>query len=328
MQDLVSIIIPVYNTEEHLSRCVDSLLAQTYPNIQIVLVDDCSSDNSPAIAGAYAEKYPEKCSFVQREKNGRASAARNSGMEVAKGEWLLFVDSDDWVAPDYVETLYQTAQVDNADIVMSKIYYYYSESNCIEVDPFAGLVTESTHKEKVALSRPYITTRLFNRKLFRENNLIFQEDIWRAAEMPTAISLLTATDKISIVNKPMYYYFQRSTSNSNQNQKGVDVSFYPKTVNRMIELAKPGFDKEMEFRAVTELLYGMPMIMIRSGKTKAELSEHVDWFNKKFPEWKNNEYLPRLEKGKYIFIRCVANKQYWLLKMLIWAWDLKKKVVG
>lgn len=328
MQDLVSIIIPVYNTEEHLSRCVDSLLAQTYPNIQIVLVDDCSSDNSPAIAGAYAEKYPEKCSFVQREKNGRASAARNSGMEVAKGEWLLFVDSDDWVAPDYVETLYQTAQVDNADIVMSKIYYYYSESNCIEVDPFAGLVTESTHKEKVALSRPYITTRLFNRKLFRENNLIFQEDIWRAEEMPTAISLLTATDKISIVNKPMYYYFQRSTSISNQNQKGVDVSFYPKTVSRMIELAKPGFDKEMEFRAVTELLYGMPMIMIRSGKTKAELSEHVDWFNKKFPEWKNNEYLPRLEKGKYIFIRCVANKQYWLLKMLIWAWDVKLMIKG
>lgn len=326
--DLVSVIVPIYNAEKYLSRCVNSLLAQTYPNIEIILVDDNSTDRSGEIVKLYESKYPDKCRVIQRKQNGRASAARNDGMAAAQGEWVIFVDSDDWVSNDYVETLCSVAAQDGADIVMSSIYYYYSDKNCIEVCPFADLTTESSHKEKVALSRPYITTRLFRRSLFVQNNLSFQEDIWRAAEMPTAISLLTITEKISIIRKPMYYYFQRKTSNSNQNHMGVDVSFYPKTVDRMIHLSRPGFEAEMEFRAVTELLYGMVMIMVRSGRTNEELKSQVDSVIRKYPNWKENIYLSRMSRGKLVFVQCAAQKQFWMLKAMIGLWDFILRMKG
>lgn len=327
MANTVSIIVPIYNVKDYLRRCVDSLLAQTYPNIEILLVDDCSTDGSAVIAREYAGKYPEKIAFVQREKNGGLSAARNSGIAAATGQWLAFVDSDDWVTEDYVQTLCATAEADNADIVMSGIYYYYSEDNLKEVSPFGDLTTESAHADKVALSRSYACTRLFRRTLFADYQITFPEDIRRAEDMATIIPLLTRTEKISIVPKAMYFYFQRPTSISNQNQKGVDVSFYPKTVGRMIELSAPGFETALQFRAVSELMYGMVMIMVRAGKSKRDLCAHVDWFNGKFPGWQENPYLPKMAKGKQIFVRFAAKKQYALLKMLIWAWDLKQKVL-
>lgn len=326
-KEKISVIVPIYNVEEYLERCVDSLINQTYDNYEVILVDDCSTDNSASIAQYYAEEYKDICRFIQREENGRLSAARNSGMSAAEGKWVTFVDSDDWVTDDYLETMYDVAKRDDADIVMSSIYYYYYSGKCKENCPFGNLTTESSHKEKVALGGPpYACTRLFRRTLFEEKGLCFQEDIWRAAEMATTIPLLTTTDKISIVHKPMYYYFQRSNSNSNQYQKNVDISFYPKTVLRMIELSQPGFETELQFRAVSEIMYGMIMIMVRSGRSREEISRQVDWFNAEFVDWQDNHYLSKLQKGKWAFIWFAARKHFMILKCLIWAWDLKQKL--
>lgn len=322
----VSIIVPIYNVADYLERCVRSLAEQTYPCTEILLVDDCSTDGSLAVAEAMEKAYPNKCRVIRREKNGGLSAARNSGMKAASGEWLTFVDSDDWVTPDYVETLHTAAEKDGADIVMSGFYYYYASGKCVEVSTFGDLTTASSHREKVALCDPCATTRLFRASLFFDNGITFPEDIWRSEDIATSIPVITMTDKISIVPRPMYYYFQRSTSLSNRNQKNVDVSFFPKTVLRMIELSRPEFEKELEFRAVSELLYGMVTVMLRSGRTAKELREHIDWFCARFPHWRENAYIGRLPKGKQIFISFAAKKQYWILKALIFAWDTKQKL--
>ena len=129
--DKVSIIVPIYNIEAYLGRCVDSLLAQDYDNIEIVLVDDCSTDNSAEIAKEYAQKYTERCRFVQREKNGGASAARNTGIENSTGEWLTFVDSDDWVTENYVTVMMEVAVNGNMDIVINTSWYKYFDSGKI-----------------------------------------------------------------------------------------------------------------------------------------------------------------------------------------------------
>lgn len=327
MDEKISVIVPIYNVEPYLKRCVDSLLEQTYQNFEILLVDDCSTDNGPEIAKEYAQTHPQLCRFIQREKNGGLSAARNTAMEAAQGEWLAFVDSDDWVTEDYLSSMYEVAQRDQADIVMSSRYYYYPDTGkVVEVSPFSNLETNSSQNEKIALCMPSATARLFRTSLFRESGLVFPTNVWRAAEQGIIIPLLTRTSKISILNKPMYYYLQRSDSNSNKNHKNVDISFYPKSVENVENNSMSLFETELEFRAISDLMYGMIMIMMRSDRSREEVNKQVDWFDEKYPEWRKNPYLVKLPKGKRIFISCAGRKQYTVLKVLIWLWDRKQKI--
>ncbi len=326
MADLVSVIVPIYNVKEYLSRCIESLVKQTYSAVEIILVDDCSTDGSVKIAEEYVHRYPDRCKLIKRKQNGGLSAARNSGIKAALGNWLTFVDSDDWVTCDYVQTLIETATIHSADIVLSSIYYYYTGTNVKEVSPFGNLTNDSSKEEIVALSRSYACTRLFHKNLFIDNKIWFPEKIRRAEDMATIIPIMTYAKKISIVKKPMYYYYQRTNSISNQNFAKVDVSFYPKAVTRMIELSAPGFDVEMEYRAISELLYGMVMIMLRAKYSKKDIFAHIDRFCLKYPNWLENPYLAKMETAKRIFVKSAGKKQYILIKLLITAWDLKQKL--
>lgn len=98
----VSIIVPVYNVEKYLNRCIESLLNQTYKNIEIILVNDASPDNSIAIMKEYEKKYPDIIKCIYLTKNVRQGGARNRGLKIAKGKFICFVDSDDWVDSDYI----------------------------------------------------------------------------------------------------------------------------------------------------------------------------------------------------------------------------------
>lgn len=112
----VSVIVPVYNAEKYLKRCVDSLLAQTYSNIEIVLINDGSKDNSDLICKSYEESYPDKIVFVNQNNSGAASA-RNNGMKNATGDYIGFVDADDYVKEDMFEALLSTAVDNDCDMV-------------------------------------------------------------------------------------------------------------------------------------------------------------------------------------------------------------------
>ena len=101
MNELISVVVPVYKVEKQLCRCVDSLIRQTYGNIEIILVDDGSPDGCPALCDGYAKK-DSRIKVIHRQ-NGGLSAARNSGIDVARGEYIAFVDSDDYVADDYID---------------------------------------------------------------------------------------------------------------------------------------------------------------------------------------------------------------------------------
>lgn len=327
MKEKVSVIVPIYNREAYLRRCIESLIQQTYENIEIILVDDCSKDKSVIIAKWYEDEYPSLCRLVQQKSNKGVSAARNLGLEMATGEWITFVDSDDWVEKDYINSMYEIAYKDNAMIVMSNFYYSFSDNTLKEVSTFRNLTTESSHKEKVALSNPCVCTRLFKKELFIKENIYFPEDIRRCEEVATVIPLLCATEKISLLRQPMYYYFQNMSSLSNEFQKESDITYFTKSIERMLERSKPGFEIELEFRAIVDLMYGMVMVMIRSKKLKEDIDQHIDWFIQRFPEWKKNPYLRKMEKGKQIFIYYADKRRYWILKFLIQGWDLIKKYV-
>lgn len=126
MKELISVIIPVYRVEPYLKRCVDSVLAQTYTNMEVILVDDGSPDNCPAICDAYAQQDGRVS--VIHQANAGLSGARNAGIDVVKGAYLAFVDSDDYLAPDYLEKLYRACVETGSDMSVCRWEYVKGEA--------------------------------------------------------------------------------------------------------------------------------------------------------------------------------------------------------
>ena len=122
----VSIIVPVYKVEDYIRECLDSILAQTYPYFELILVDDGSPDNCGRICDDYA-KGDNRIKVVHKV-NGGISSARNAGLEVAKGEWIMHVDGDDWIEPDMLEKMYAVAEKSQADIVYCDFYLSYEKN--------------------------------------------------------------------------------------------------------------------------------------------------------------------------------------------------------
>ena len=150
---LISVIVPIYNVEKYLDRCVDSIINQTYKNLEIILVDDGSPDNCPQMCDDYAKK-DSRIKVVHKE-NGGLSDARNVGMEVATGEYVSFIDSDDYISLDFYETLLETIVDNDSDIVECGVVKFYEDNsfdkysddlkvtNYDTVDGLEGLINEN-----------------------------------------------------------------------------------------------------------------------------------------------------------------------------------------
>ena len=126
---MVSVAIPVYNMEQYLPRCMETMLAQTCRDFEILLIDDGSTDGSGEMCDAYAAKHPDFIRVVHKA-NGGLSSARNAGIDAAKGAYIIFPDPDDWVEPDYVEKLLEYRELYDADLVCTG-YYVDTESGCV-----------------------------------------------------------------------------------------------------------------------------------------------------------------------------------------------------
>ena len=213
MEQLISVIIPVYNVAPYLPRCLDSIAAQTYRNLQIILVDDGAKDGSDKICDAYAAKDPRF--VVYHQANAGVSAARNAGLQIATGDYLVFVDADDFVPADALQALYDRLQADGSDMAVGRHALQY-EDGSLDESPYAwlrdGVFTPEEVFAKLGEDQDFpviACTKLFKKELFVGVTFppfICGEDI---AVFPTTTS---KCKKISVVDKIVYYYFQRATS--------------------------------------------------------------------------------------------------------------------
>jgi glycosyltransferase involved in cell wall biosynthesis len=212
---LITIIVPVYNVEKYLRKCIDSIIGQSYTNLEIILVDDGSPDGSPAICDEYSTQ-DERIRTVHRA-NGGQSAARNSGLSIMKGEYVTFVDSDDYVSPDYIEFLYKLLVENNADISQCGHYIVFSEPRQVNKYSDHGLVLFDKKQaiESLCYNGIYDVTAW---------NKLYKADLYHEIRFPegriyedTAVSHLVAerAKKIAIQMIPKYFYIQRYNSTAN-----------------------------------------------------------------------------------------------------------------
>ena len=215
MEPLISVIVPVYKVEKYLGRCVESLLSQTYENTEIILVDDGSPDNCPALCDAYADKY-EKIRVIHQENKG-LSGARNTGIDHAKGEYLAFVDSDDKWSPYFLESLYKALKEHDADISQCRWEYMHGDEIKEAYNPDAKC---ECFTGREMLSNLYIQTgayyvvawnKLYKKELFEE--IRYPEGRIHEDEA-TTYKLFDKAEKCVFVDNALYGYFVGSGGTS------------------------------------------------------------------------------------------------------------------
>lgn len=324
MEDKVSIIVPIYNVEKYLERCVTSILNQTYKNIEVLLIDDCATDTSGEIAKKFEQK-DSRCRYIKREKNGGLSAARNTGVENATGEYLSFIDSDDWVSENFIAHLINKAKEQDADITVCDYTMIDDNGKETKANTLGNLNDNSKLEEKIAYIRNHVVTKLFKKDFFIKQNLKFPEDIRRAEDMGIIIPLLTRTNKIAILNEALYYYYQRSNSLSNNRKpERIDLSFYSIAFKKLVKNSNGLYPEEIEYHGILEMIYGKTMLMIRHKYSNKEIKEHLNEFDREFPNWRKNKYIKNMVFLKKVFVKIASWKWIILLRIMVEINERKK----
>lgn len=209
---LISVIVPVYNVEKYLDRCVESIVGQTYSNLEIILVDDGSPDHCPAMCDAWTKK--DSRIKVVHKKNGGLSDARNAGMEVSNGEMIGFVDSDDWIAPDMYQRLYEAMKSDNSDIAACGVEMVWEDETAVR------MLTKSCN---CVLSKEEAMQALIEESWIKQPvwYKLYKADIIRHIPFPVgkyhedtfwSYQVIGVAERVSVIDHVGYYYRQRSGS--------------------------------------------------------------------------------------------------------------------
>ena len=212
-EPLISIIIPIYNVQDYLSECVDSIINQTYKNLEIILVDDGSTDDSGKIADKYAKK--DKRVKVIHKTNGGQGSARNEGIKLATGDYIGFIDGDDFVDKDYYKNLIDTCDNDDIVITNAKVKYH-SNKDLVKTKLNASKKDLSSNKakEKLIYGLCVCWNKIYNRKFLVENNIKFYPKANRIEDNYFTIKTYVLAKSIKSIDNSVYYWRMRRNSST------------------------------------------------------------------------------------------------------------------
>ena len=305
----VSVIVPIYNVEKYLEKCINSLLSQTLEDIQIILVNDGSKDNSGNIAKEYEKNNKNRIIYVEKE-NGGLSDARNYGLKYATGDFIAFLDSDDYIEKNAYEEMYNKAIEENADYVECDFIWEFP--NKIRVDkqyPYKN------KKEMLSFVRVVAWNKLIKRQLIIDNNLEFPKGL-RYEDVEFTYKLIPFINKFAYVDKPFIHYVQRKGSIANvQNERTAEIFT---VLDNVIEFYKKNniyekYRDELEYNYARYLLCSSLKRMCKiKDKTirKKLLTESWKRLNLNFPNWKENVILKTVNIGKNKYMRTVNKSTY------------------
>lgn len=310
MEEKISVIIPIYQVEKFLKKCIDTVREQTYQNLEIILVDDGSKDNCPQICDEYA-KEDARIRVIHKE-NGGLSDARNVGIENATGEYLFFVDSDDWIEKETLAHLYAILIENQADIVECQYEKVYQETD--------KLLNEKTEEIKVLQSGQALENLALENQV---NNVIvcgklYKKNLFYEIRFPkgkihedeyTTYKLFYIADKIAVTNLKLYYYRQREGSIivTDFNPKRLDII---QAYEERLAFYQEKQEIDLYKLELTKFLYILIYCYYYAKKAKFDKSlikNIVEEYKNRYREY--CKIIPKLskEKVKYGFIYFIPN---------------------
>ena len=318
----LSIVVPVYNVEKYLKKCLDSLVSQTLKDIEIIVVNDGSKDDSQIIIDDYKKKYSKIIkSFIK--ENGGLSDARNFGIAKAKGEYIAFLDSDDYVKKDAYEKMYLKAKEKNFDMVVCDFVYAYNDHNDLAYSNVKkDIFDRNMIKNLYSNIYPAAWNKIYRRKVLIDNQILFKKGVW-FEDVEFIYRLLPFISNVGVVNEDLIYYVQRDSSIT----KTYDKRLYDHVNNwdgildfyRNRQLYND-YKKELEY-AYVRYVYATFIKQCTNYKEKKEYDDAVNYAIIKrrefFPKYrKNSLFYKNGLKGIYLllFNRFIAKLYYRLKK--------------
>lgn len=299
-QPLITVVVPIYNVEKYLKECVDSILTQTYRNLEIILVDDGSPDQCGALCDEYGRK-DERVKVIHQENKG-LSGARNSATDIARGEYITYVDSDDYIEPNMIETLYEELQKNHAQMSVISAEIFFEDET--KVSNGHGNQIFVYNKEKALdcfLFNDYLTPcvcgKLYDNKLWKEircpEGKLFEDQF-------TTYKLIDLCEKIVYVTTPLYHYRKRAGSIGHSNFSKRTYDLYD-AIHEEYEYISSKYEEKCPNISVARITWEIVFVnmMIRDDYTDKSIVKQVQCFARKHLKevWKC-PYISKLRKGQ------------------------------
>lgn len=300
----VSIIVPVYNAKDYILRCVDSLVNQTYKDIEIILVNDGSLDNSIELVN---EKYDDDRIIIVNQENMGSGQARNNGIKKATGDYLFFVDSDDFIDKNTIMIMMNKMVSDKVNLVICDYYKYFDNQNKTHINNIPNY--DSNNDKQSVIGMPGAVCKLFKKEIFDKYDINFLPGVY--FEDNAIIPFVCAVSgKYAYVNKPLYYYYQREGSalNKIEYNEGYEAIF--DSLNYLYDKFDKydiinKYNQELEYIFIEYLLHASNLRFLKFNKLD-NIKRVSRIMKEKYPNYKNNKYF-KMENIKY---RIVCNLFY------------------
>lgn len=309
----VSIIVPVYGVEKYIGKCLDSLVSQTLSDIEIIVVNDGTKDNSQKIIDNYVKKYNNIKSYIK--ENGGQGSARNYGLSKASGEYIGYVDSDDFVEPEMFEKLYNKGKKDNLDIVICGNYNVSEDYKTKKID--LEYIKYDDNKINALLSKKAVWNKIYKKEIV--NDLVFRSKVWYE-DFDFSIKAICKAKKIGYVNEALYDYLIRegSTMNNSNVTKNLEILEAFDVIIKDSQYKK--YYDIMEFLAIDHIYISTIVRIIRSKADKniklEVINKLIDYMENNFPNFRDNIYLKKLDRNRKIIYNLLLKKHYTIINLI------------
>lgn len=321
----VSVIIPVYNVEKYLKKCIDSVLAQDYSEYEIILVDDGSTDSSGTICDEYDERYQQI--KVIHQTNKGLGGARNTGIDNAIGEYILFVDSDDYIEKNTLSVLINKAEENDADLVICNFKTVTLDEKVIRESKLSlpsGVFNLKTNCEMI-FTQVSAWAKLYKRSIFINNNIRFPEKYW-FEDIWVTYEIFLNSERVVKCDNVLYNYVMREGSimNSKNIERNMEILKAYDSVRDMMKRHKvwERYHDEMEYIIINNLYLGTSIRILMCDTKSRYLDDIQEYMHENYAGFMKNKYLSKIEKLMCFLLR---KKMYGLVKIMVL---FKRKLEG
>ena len=315
----LSIIVPVYGVEKYIDKCLNSLVKQSLKEIEIIVVNDGTKDNSQKIIDKYVKKYPDKIKSYIKENGGQGSA-RNYGLKKASGEYIGYVDSDDFVEKDMYKKLYNKAKENNYDIVVCGNYNVSEDYQNKNIDAFIN--NYNTDLENIFFGKMAVWNKIYKRDILIKNKLEFKEKVWYE-DLAFTLKAIMNSNTFAFIDEPLYDYLIRegSTMNNSNVQRNLEIlDAFNDILSYIQHNKKEEYFNKIEFLAIDHIYISAIVRVLKADSDKnikkETIEKLINYMNKNFPNYKSNKYINTLSKNRKIIYKLINIKMYGLINLI------------
>ncbi|MCM1372253.1 MAG: glycosyltransferase [Bacteroides sp.] len=308
----VSIIIPCYNAQDYIVKCLEALTRQTFKDFDVFLVNDCSTDNTESVIKDYQKTSFLDIHYLKNEINSGPAFSRNNAIAHSTADYICFCDSDDWYDADYLESMVAETSKNDADIVFCGFRLVWDSGKYM--DRPLEIAEEQLQNSKLVIPRSVdsLCAMMVKRSIIMQ---VPQPNIRNGEDMAIIPLLVANSQKFGKVDKCLYNYLCREGSaSSNSSLKVVDSLIA--SFDHIKKNMPNGYEVEMEFIGIRNLLYGALLNLYKCSNDNKKAKSIIEDFEVAFPLWYNNKYINILPKSKKLFLYLAHHKVLCALKAI------------